>query len=108
MIRIFRGDVDSELERQERSENRVTFIGQMAAIPLGIALLIWTALITVTAFIGGQAPLFFIDFDGLNLIRGLLWLIVVDPIVLTVAYWIYMLIMLPVMGLIALTSRKGK
>ena len=34
-----RGDVDSELERQERNEKRVTFIGQMAAIPLGIALL---------------------------------------------------------------------
>ena len=100
--------MDSELERQERSEKRVTFIGQMAAIPLGIALLIWTALITVTAFIGGQAPLFFLGFDGFNLIRGLIWLIVVDPIVLTVAYWIYMLIMLPVMGLIALTSRKGK
>ena len=31
--------MDSELERQERSEKRVTFIGQMAAIPLGIALL---------------------------------------------------------------------
>jgi len=42
------------------------------------------------------------------LIRGLLWLIVVDPIVLTVAYWIYMLIMLPVMGLIVLTSRREK
>ena len=31
--------VDSEFERQERSEKRGTFIGQMAAIPLGIALL---------------------------------------------------------------------
>ena len=100
--------MDSELERQERSEKRGNFIGQMAAIPLGIALLIWTVLINVTAFTGGQAPLFFLDFDGFNLIRGLLWLIVVDPILLTVAYWIYMLVMLPVMGLVVHTSGKGK
>jgi hypothetical protein len=100
--------VDSDFERQERNEKRATIVGQIVAIPVGIALLIWTVLITVTAFIGGQAPLFFVDFDGFNLIRGLLWLIVVDPIVLTVAYWIYMLIMLPVVGLIVVTSRRGK
>ena len=65
---------------------------------------------TLTAFIGGQAPFFFLEFDGFNLIRGLFWLIIVDPIVLTVAYWIFMLLMLPLIGLAAgastLTNRK--
>ena len=56
---------------------------------------------TLTAFIGGQAPFFFLEFDGFNLIRGLFWLIIVDPIVLTVAYWIFMLLMLPLIGLAA-------
>lgn len=64
----------------------------------------------MTAFIGGQAPFFFLEFDGVNPIRGLLWLIIVDPIVLTVAYWIFMLIMLPLIGLAAgasaLANRK--
>jgi hypothetical protein len=36
----------------------------------------------------------------------LLWLIIVDPIVLTVAYWIFMLIMLPIGALAAALSRK--
>jgi len=56
---------------------------------------------TLTAFIGDQAPFFFLNFDGFNLIRGLFWLIIVDPIVLTVAYWIFMLLMLPLVGLAA-------
>ncbi len=75
-------------------------------IPLGAILLLWTMVITWTAFFGGQAPFFFVDFSGFNPIRGLIWLILVDPIVLTVAYWIFMLIMLPIGGLVTLLSRK--
>jgi hypothetical protein len=93
--------------RSERTTNAMMLI---IGIPLGIALMIWTVWITVTAFIGGQAPFFFLEFDGFNLIRGLFWLIIVDPIVLTVAYWIFMLVMLPLVGLAvgvsALASRK--
>ena len=91
----------------ERSTNALMLI---IGIPLGAVLMIWTVWITVTAFIGGQAPFFFLEFDGFNLIRGLFWLIIVDPIVLTVAYWIFMLVMLPLVGLAvgvsALASRK--
>jgi hypothetical protein len=98
------GNVES---RSERTTNTLMLI---IGIPLGIALMIWTAWITVTAFIGGQAPFFFMEFEGFNLIRGLFWLIIVDPIVLTVAYWIFMLVMLPLVGLAAgasaLASRK--
>jgi hypothetical protein len=86
---------------ESRSERTTNTLMLIVGIPLGIALMIWTAWITVTAFIGGQAPFFFLEFDGFNLIRGLFWLIIVDPIVLTVAYWIFMLLMLPLIGLAA-------
>ena len=86
---------------ESRSERTTNTLMLIVGIPLGILLLIWTVWITITAFIGGQAPFFFLDFDGFNLIRGLFWLIIVDPIVLTVAYWIYMLLMLPLIGLAA-------
>lgn len=84
----------------------------IVGIPLGVLLGVWTVWITVTAFVGGQAPFFFIDFDGFSLIRGLFWLIIVDPIVLMVAYWIFMLIMLPFaagsVGLQAWRDRRNK
>ena len=86
---------------ESRSERTTNTLMLIVGIPLGILLLIWTVWITITAFIGGQAPFFFLEFDGFNLIRGLFWLIIVDPIVLTVAYWIFMLLMLPLIGLAA-------
>jgi len=86
---------------QSRSERTNYALMLIIGIPLGTLLMIWTAWITLTAFIGGQAPFFFMDFEGFDLIRGLFWLIIIDPIVLTVAYWIFMLIMLPVIGLAA-------
>jgi len=95
-------------QRRARNEERAQTISQIIAIPVAIALLIWTLLITITAFVGGQAPFFFIDFDGFNIIRGLFWLIVVDPIVLTIAYWIYMLVMLPILGILTLITRNNK
>lgn len=76
-------------------------------IPLAIVLMIWAGWITVTAFIGGQAPFFFVEFTGFSLLRGLFWLIIVDPIVLTVAYWVFMLIMLPIGALVSpITGRS--
>ena len=78
----------------------------MVAVPLAVVLAIWTIWISITAFIGGQAPWFFVDFSGVNVIRGILWLIIVDPIVVTVAYWIFMLVLLPVVALSALFRRS--
>jgi hypothetical protein len=77
----------------------------VVGIPVSIALIVWTAWITLTAFAGGQAPWFFINFTGFNPFRGLLWLVVVEPIVLTVAYWIFLLVMLPVVALGAVFSK---
>ena len=89
----------------DANEDRTTtVIRAVIGIPLAIVLVIWTAWITYTAFLGGQAPMFFIDFDGFNLLRGLFWLVIIDPIVLTVAYWLFMLIMLPIAVLMAGTS----
>jgi hypothetical protein len=61
---------------------------------------------------GGQAPYFPVTFDGPSIGRGLIWLIVIDAIVVTVAYWIFMLVMVPVIGLAAgasaLADRRRK
>lgn len=85
----------------DRSNRALTGVSFVIGIPLAIILMIWVGWITVTAFIGGQAPYFFLEFKGFNLARGLLWLFIIDPIVLTVAYWAFMLIMLPVVGTIS-------
>jgi len=93
----------------ERKSEKVSQIVQIiVAVPLAVILTIWTIWITVTAFIGGQAPWFFIDFAGVNPIRGFLWLVIVDPIVVTVAYWIFMLALLPVIALSAIFGRPSK
>jgi hypothetical protein len=91
---------------ESRSERTTNTLMLIVGIPLGILLLIWTVWITITAFIGGQAPLFFLEFDGFNLIRGLFWLIIVDPIVLTVAYWIFMPLIGLAAGASAIANRK--
>ena len=84
--------------KADRNLNAVSLI---FGIPLAIVLFIWAGWITVTAFVGGQALFFFIDFEGVNPIRGFFWLIIVDPLVLTVAYWIFMLVMLLIGALAA-------
>ena len=84
-----------------RADRNLNAVSLMIGIPLAIVLCIWAGWITVTAFVGGQAPFFFVDFEGVNLLRGLIWLIIVDPLVLTVAYWIFMLVMLPIGALAA-------
>jgi hypothetical protein len=84
--------------KADRNLNAVSLI---VGIPLAIVLFIWAGWITVTAFVGGQAPFFFVAFEGVNPIRGLFWLIIVDPLVLTVAYWVFMLVMLPIGALAA-------
>jgi hypothetical protein len=68
--------------------------------------------ITSTAFAGGQAPYFPIAFDGPSIGRGLIWLVVIDPIVMKVAHWIFILVMLPAIGLAvgvgALSERRSR
>jgi len=95
-------------DMNQRSDKAVSVVAKVLGIPLAIVILVWTGLITFTAFVGGQAPFFFIEFGGFSLLRGLFWLVIIDPILLTVAYWVFMLIMLPVGGLTALITREKK
>jgi hypothetical protein len=92
---------------ERKADRNLNAVSLIVGIPLAIILTIWAGWITVTAFIGGQAPYFFVDFDGVNPIRGLFWLIIVDPIVLTVAYWVFMLVMLPIGALAAGIGRAS-
>jgi len=91
----------------DRSDRAISVVSVVLGVPLALVLMVWTGWITVTAFVGGQAPFFFIEFTGFSLLRGLFWLIIIDPIVLTVAYWIFMLVMLPV-GTLASLATKSK
>jgi hypothetical protein len=96
-------------EGGDMHDNRVvTVITYIIGIPLAICLMVWVGWITVTAFVGGQAPFFFMNFEGFSLLRGLLWLVIIDPIVLTIAYWIFMLIMFPIAGGVAGVSMVAR
>lgn len=81
---------------ESRGERAANVIAGIVGIPLAIVFGIWMAWITWTAFFGGQAPYFPYEFTDVSIGRGLLWLFIIDPIVVTVAYWIFMLVMLPV------------
>ena len=78
------------MARENSAANAIMFI---VGIPLGLIFMTWTLLITWTAFVGGQAPFFFIDFDGTSILRGLFWLIIVDPIIITIAGWGFFAVM---------------
>ena len=39
------------------------------------------------------------EFTNFNIIRGLVWLVVIDPLLMTIGYWILMLGLLPLLGL---------
>ena len=82
-----------------RGERLANTIAAIVGIPLALIFGVWMICITWTAFAGGQAPYFPIEFDGVSIGRGLLWLFIIDPLVMTVAYWAFMLVMLPVIGL---------
>lgn len=92
---------------KSKADRNLNAVSLIVGIPLAIVLAIWAGWITFTAFIGGQAPYFFVDFEGVNLFRGLIWLIIIDPLVLTVAYWIFMLVMLPIGALAAGIGRAS-
>lgn len=81
---------------ESKAERNLNVVAIVIGIPLAALLLIWATWITVTAFVGGQAPFFFIDFDGFSLLRGLFWLVIIDPLLMTAAYWIFMLVIVPI------------
>jgi hypothetical protein len=62
-------------------------IGVVAAVVLST----W---MTVIAFIGGTMPIIGWETDG-GLATGVLWLMFVDPILMTVCYWATMIVAVP-------------
>jgi len=74
----------------------------IATIVVGAGV-IWTIWCTWVAFVGGSLPLVGWELDG-GIVFGLFWLFIVDPFVVTVAYWVSMLIALPLIALSELVS----
>lgn len=55
---------------------------------------------TVIAFVGGTIPIIGWELSG-GLLSGLLWLFIADPILMTVGYWVGMIVVIPVHLLIS-------
>lgn len=66
----------------------------IVATATALATAIWTGWCTVIAFVGGTMPLLGWEVEG-SVGFGLFWLFIVDPILITVAYWASLLVMLP-------------
>ncbi len=71
---------------------------QIVGAVLGIAAAVWMTWCSVIAFIGGTMPLIGWEVEG-GFGFGLLFLVVLQPIFLTLAYWAFMLVMIPLMFL---------
>ena len=93
----------------DKATIKVKPIINFLSVVIGIPYVIWNILITWTAIFGGRAPLFFVDFNGFNLVRGTLWFIFVAPTVVLVSWFIlYIIIMLfalPIMLIMKMTDK---
>lgn len=67
---------------------------QLVGFLLMVAAFVWSTWCTVVAFTGGTLPLIGMHVDG-GLGTGLAWIFVFDWIALTVAYWVALLILVP-------------
>ena len=69
---------------------------RFVAYPLMLAAVVWVNWCVVIAFIGGTMPIIGWEVDG-GFGFGLLFLFVGEPIFLTLAYWVFMLAVVPLM-----------
>lgn len=109
--RVFSSMKTGGVMSSERAEGKAERAAQFIVIPIAIAFGLWLLMVTWTAFFGGKAPLFPYEFTNVNIIRGLLWLIIVDPILVTIGYWAALIIVLPIAGLVfgaSSLSRRGR
>ena len=70
----------------------------------GLATGAWLLWCTVIAFVGGHFPLIPFQTSG-GIGSGLLWLFIIDPILITVLYWIAIIAFSPLMILFGITQR---
>jgi len=75
------------------------------AILLAVAAGIWATWCTVIAFIGGTMPLIGVETEG-GLGFGLVFLIFLEPIAITIAYWFSILLLMPLQLLLGATDRR--
>lgn len=76
-------------------------ITTVLALAFGVLDIWWV----VIAFVGGRMPVIGVTTDG-GLGFGLLWLFVLGPLAMTIAYWVFMLIALPVSLLLGPRGRS--
>jgi hypothetical protein len=60
-------------------------LAQVVGLIFGLVVAIWSVICTWIAFAGGQMPILPVHFTGVNLLRGGVWLFIVDPIVVGIA-----------------------
>ncbi|MFJ2726347.1 hypothetical protein [Streptomyces collinus] len=73
-------------------------------ILLGLAAGVWGLWCVWIGFVGGTMPLLGIHVEG-GLLLGLLMLVVGEPLLMTVAYWVFLAVMLPIF-LVATAGRR--
>ena len=78
-------------------------VSMLVMVIVSVASAIWLTWCTVIAFIGGTLPLIGWEIEG-GFFFGLVWLFILDPIAMTVAYWASMLVAIP---LIAISEGTG-
>jgi len=72
---------------------------QIVAVVISVFFAVYGLWATVIAFVGGTLPIVGIRLPG-GLVSGLLWVFVGDPVLITVGYWIGMIVGLPIHALI--------
>lgn len=70
-------------------------VAMAVAVVAGLASAGVSLWMTVIAFTGGTMPVIGLETDG-GVGFGLFWLMIVEPIVLTVCYWVSMAVAIPV------------
>jgi hypothetical protein len=78
------------------SRNELPPWGQVLTIALGATAGIWGLWCTAIALIGGTMPLIGIHVANGSVISFVLMLFIGDPLLMTIAYWVSMLILLPI------------
>lgn len=68
---------------------------KVVATVLGVATGVWSTWCTVIAFVGGTMPLIGLETSG-GFGLGVLWILIFDPLAITVAYWISMAVLIPI------------
>lgn len=90
-----------------RSDSDLNPLSKMIAFVVASAGSVWLIWCTFVAFTGGTLPLVGWEIGG-GFFFGLLWLFVIDPIAMTVAYWVGMLIAMPLLLISEGVGRRAR